>query len=203
MLVYRSITDSNICQKFTCVYGYRDKNFFDRMIIRLNMMLSMLDTPVDFIDVDDVVYAHLLLEKRLRNGPSDDAAGESFNIAPYEALRWSEFARYANEEAKQFGRHVGHFDIPIRALYPLILFVDLCAFLLPVDVKKIFGQDVGIMTLSMILTAASQPIYDDESRNEKAKRVLGFDNLMRIEDSMNRVFREYQQNRIRFDVDKA
>ena len=82
------------------IFGANDGTMIEIMM-RQNMYIFLANFLVDFVFVENVVYAHLLGEVRLRS-PSDSGgvSGEAFNVSNEEPMRNNPFRRmilhYAN-----------------------------------------------------------------------------------------------------------
>ena len=60
-----------VCRPCTQIYGFNDKSYFDRAMQTSTFFVLNGNLRTDYVHVDHVVLAELLLEARLRNGPAD------------------------------------------------------------------------------------------------------------------------------------
>jgi len=160
------------------------------------------DFLADIVDVDDVVLGHLLLEKRLRNGCQDEAAGEAFHICPAEPCTYREFYDTVISVARQRNFSKCKFRIqavPERFVMLLSIVVDMVRLLLPasVDIGPYLG-DMRFVSLSTTAVSVLNPIAG-ELRNFKAQRILGYKPHLSREGLVKRILREFEANTILFD----
>lgn len=179
------------------VIGYKDKNILERFSKGGGIVPYFLDTLQDWVHVDDCVLAELLLEQELRKGLSSPAAGESFNIVPAASYTWSEFAKILQEESTklQFKPRFRGLPLSERLGWLLAFFVEAVA-LVTGDARKVLGNDLGKLTVTTLVTTGLQPIHST-GRNDKARRLLGFDNICTTREAVNRSLQEFQNQKIK------
>lgn len=130
--------------------------------MRTKMFISLTAKTQEWVHVDTVVFAHFILEKRLRNGPKDPAAGEPFYISTARPATWAEVAQISKEEAKHVGlkNSFACISVPQRLFWLLATAVELFSFVWPGYVQSVFGEELGIFSFRMMTNAVIQPTRD-------------------------------------------
>lgn len=90
---------TGVIRPFSLVIGYQDRNYIDLTFSSRAIASHSLTVPNEFVFVDDIVLAHLLLENELRlKGLKSPAAGEAFNINGGGAVEWGLFMAILERE---------------------------------------------------------------------------------------------------------
>ena len=148
--------------------------------------------------MDHIVLGQLLLEKRLRNGPSDPAAGEAFCITGGEALPSGHFLALAEVESERIlGRkiHVGY--VPGRIVYLIASAISLLQYVYPGNVDDLVGHTMGHVTQSTFLTAMADMAVKSDA---KARTILGYKPHTSHRMAIRRTFEEYKLNKTVMDA---
>ena len=154
------------------------------------------DTVSDWVHVDCLVVAHLLLEAKLRSGPKSNCAGEVFSITGGQAVRdGAFFAAVKQESAKILGRSIPNSRLPLRLVYLLALGLDFLFYIYPGDVVKLLGPDLGILnTVTLNASTVINPTHSD-----KAARLLGYRPPFGLLTAIQKTLHEFKNQRIMMD----
>ena len=178
------------------VYGYQDKLWIQMFVEAGMSFVADPQTPSDFVFVDSIVLAHLLLEARLRNGHQDAAAGEAFNITGGGVIPDGAFVALCDQESERVrGKRLPPAGFPVRLMSILGLIIDVLQIVYPGDLTRVLGPNLGTLTTTTLCAAtARNPCKDD-----KAKRILGYRVHLSPRLALRRTFKEYQLGKIIID----
>ena len=175
------------------VWGYGDKLALG-IGIKSGMYPCLSATnAVDFVHVDVVVLAHLLLEAKLRNGPQDPAAGQAYCISNGEALEEGVFSVLLEQAAKANGIKMKVAFLPSRIVWVLSFFMSVFDYIYPGDTCKLLGRDLGMLTVPTVLNASHSLVVRNMNR---AKELFGFEPHISIGAAADRTMEEYRRGEI-------
>ena len=175
------------------VFGYGDKFVFGMV---LNSKASPAISPlnkIDYVHVDSIVLSHLLLENRLRNGPEDEAAGETFCISQGEPVEEAVFGYLISHATAKYGEKIPVFPVPIRILCLIGTIISFIEYLHPGDTGRFLGKDLSIITIPMLFNATYVFLLRS---NEKAKKILGYQPHMSLATAVESCVREHYEKKI-------
>jgi len=175
------------------VYGYGDKLHLDRIVPNRTLLVIDCEMLTDWVHVDHLVLAHLLLEAKLRQGSTSPCAGQSFSITGGELVRDGLFFAAVRREAQRLlgGKPFTVARLPARIMHLVAMAVDLVYLVYPGNAVDLLGPQLGILTMATLLSASAE----NPCRCDKAARLLGYAPHMGHLTAIRKSLVEYREGR--------